>query len=239
MLPWAEVRENLVTIHNVRNCDYRTETDFTVNHYDRTYDLNQLRSVDFFLVYWGSPSIAHTMLSFGFKDGGYLCFSIETRKEVGEEYSSIKGFFQQFELTYVVADERDLVRLRTNYRTGEDVYLYRLNAPMDLARKVLLDYLREVNELKVHAKWYRAILTNCTTSIRRHTAPFTPDDRFDWRIIANGYIDEMLYERGRLDTSLPFVELKKKSLINQKGKTADKADDFSRRIRVGLPGIEP
>jgi hypothetical protein len=239
VLPWAEIRENLVTIHNVRNCDYRTETDFTVNYYDRTYDLNQLRSVDFFLIYWGSPSIAHTMLSFGFEDGGYLCFSIETRKEVGEEYSAVKGFFQQFELTYVVADERDLVRLRTNFRTGEDVYLYRLKVPMDFTRKVLLDYLREVNKLKARPQWYRAILTNCTTSIRRHTAPFNPDDRFDWRFIANGYIDEMLYERGRLDQSLPFAELKKISLINPRAKAADNTGDFSRLIRVGLPGMEP
>jgi len=242
LLPWADIKDNLVTVHNIRNCDYRTETDFTVRHYDRTYDLNQLRSLDLFLVYWGSPSIAHTIMSFGFNDGSYLSFSIETRKEVGEEYSAIKGFFKQFELTYVVADERDVVRLRSNYREkgkGEDVYLYRLNVPMDFVRNVLLDYLREVNSLKEHPEWYRAITTNCTTSIRRHTAPFNPNERLDWRIIANGYIDEMLYERGRLDRSLPFTELKKKSYINKLAKAADKSSDFSRLIRVGLPGMEP
>jgi len=239
VLPWAEIRNNLITVHNIRNCDYRTETDFTVRHYDRTYDLNQLKSLDLFLVYWGSPSIAHTIMSFGFADGSYLSFSIETRKEVGEEYSAIKGFFKQFELIYVVADERDVVRLRTNYRKGEDAYLYRLNVPMDFARNVLLDYLREVNSLKDHPEWYRALATNCTTSIRRHTAPFNPDERLDWRIIANGYLDEMLYERGRLDRSFPFTELKKKSLINQQARTADKSSDFSRLIRVGLPGMEP
>ena len=192
VLPWAEVKENLITVHNIRNVDYRTETDYSVHHYDRTFDLTKLQSVDLFLVYWGSPSIAHTMMSFGFKDGSYLCISIETRKELGEEYSAIKGFFKQFELTYVVADERDIVRLRTNYRTGEDVYLYRFNVSMDYARKVLLDYLREVNSLKDHPQWYRAILTNCTTSILRHTTPYNPDARFDWRLIANGYLDEML-----------------------------------------------
>lgn len=238
VLPWAEIRDNLVTVHNIRNCDYRSETDFTVRHYDRTFDLNTLKSLDLFLVYWGSPSIAHTMMSFGFKNGSHLCFSIETRKEVGEAYSAIKGFFKQFELTYVVADERDVVRLRTNYRTGEDVYLYRLNVPVDFARKVLLDYLREVNSLKDHPEWYRAIGTNCTTSILRHTRRFNPDARFDWRLIANGYLDEMLYERGTLDQTLPFAELKKRSLINQRAKAGDKARDFSRLIRVGLPGME-
>jgi len=239
VLPWAEVRGDLVTVHNIRNCDYRTETDYTVSHYDRSFDLTKLQSVDLFLVYWGSPSIAHTMLSFGFEDGSHLCFSIETRKEVGEDYSAVKGFFKQFELTYVVADERDLVRLRTNYRTGEDVYLYRFKVSMEFARKVLLDYLREVNSLKDRPQWYRAILTNCTTSILRHTTPFNPDARFDWRLIANGYLDEMLYERGKLDQTLPFAELKKRSLINQRAKAVDKAGDFSRLIRVGLPGMEP
>lgn len=242
VLPWAEVNGNLVTVHNIRNCDYRTETDYTVHHYDRTFDLNQMKSVDFFLVYWGSPSIAHTMLSFGFKDGNYLCFSIETRKEVGEVYSAVKGFFKQFELTYVVADERDLVRLRTNFREsgkGEDVYLYRLNVPMDFARKVFLDYLREVNSLKDHPQWYRAITTNCTTSIRHHTAQFNPDARWDWRIIVNGYIDEMLYEEGRLDRSLPFPELKKRSHINERARSVKDVADFSRLIRVGLPGVKP
>ncbi|MDD5759494.1 MAG: DUF4105 domain-containing protein [Desulfobulbaceae bacterium] len=237
VLPWADIRVNLIIVHNVRNCDYNTETDFTVKHYDRTYDLNQLQSVDMFLVYWGSPNIAHTMLSFGFKDGSYLCFSIETRKEVGEAYSAIKGFFQQFELTYIVADERDVVRLRTNYRIGEDVYLYRLKVPMEMARKVLLDYLREVNELKAHPQWYRGILTNCTTSILRHTMQFNPNIRYDWRMIVNGHLDEMLYERGTLDTALPFAELKKKSLINPQAKAADKDKDFPRLIRIGLPGM--
>jgi hypothetical protein len=239
LLPYAEIKDNLITVYNVRNVDYRTETAYSVYHYDRTYDLTTLQSVDLFLVYWGSPNIAHPMMSFGFKDGSFLCISIETRKELGEEYSAVKGFFKQFELTYVVADERDVVRLRTNYRTGEDVYLYRFNVSMDYARKVLLDYLREVNSLKDHPQWYRAILTNCTTSILRHTTPFNPDARFDWRLIVNGHLDEMLYERGKINQRLPFAELKKRSLINQRAKAADKTSDFSRLIRMGLPGMEP
>lgn len=239
VLPWAEIQEDRVTVHNIRNVDYRTETDYTVRHYDCSFDLRELRTLDLFLVYWGSPSIAHTMLSFGFENAGFLCFSIETRKEVGEEYSAIKGFFKQFELTYVVADERDVVRLRTNYRIGEDVYLYRLKAPMAFARKVLLDYLREVNSLRERPEWYRAMLTNCTTSILRHTTPFNPEARFDWRLIANGYLDEMLYERGQIDRTLPFAEFKQRSLINLRAQGADQASDFSRLIRAGLPGKEP
>lgn len=237
VLPWADIRGERVTIHNIRNCDYRSETDYTVRHYDRTFDLAGLKSVDLAMVYWGFPYIAHTMLSFGFEGGGFVTFSVETRKETGEEYSNFKGFFRQYELTYVVADERDLIRLRTNYR-GEQVYLYRLKESPDLARKVFLDYLREVNSLKERPQWYNALTDNCTTSFRITTAPYNPDARIDWRLIANGYIDEMLYERRALDSSLPFTELKKRSLINTRAKSADKTPDFSHLIRAGLPGLE-
>jgi hypothetical protein len=240
-LAWAEIAGDKVTIHNIRNCDYRTETDFTCHYYDKTFDLAKLKGVDFFLVYWGSPKIAHTMMSFDFEGQGNVCFSIETRKEKGEEYSTVKGFFRQYEIIYVVADERDLVRLRTNYREkgkGEDVYLYRLNVTPEIARKVFLSYLGEVNRLKERPEWYNALTGNCTTSIRQHTMPYNPNARLDWRLIVNGYIDEMLYERGAIDTSLPFAELKKRSYINPRAKTADKDPAFSQLIRVGLPAKE-
>jgi GNAT superfamily N-acetyltransferase len=232
---WADIQGDEVTLHNVRNCDYRSETDYTVRHYDKTFDLDKLKSIDLSLVYWGPTYIAHTMLSFGFEGDGFVCFSVETRKEIGETYSTIKGFFRQYELTCVVADERDLIGLRTNYR-GEQVYLYRLNESADIDRKVFLDYLRKVNSLKDRPEWYNALTDNCTTSIRSLKAPFNPDARLDWRIIVNGFIDEMLYERKMIDTSLPFPELKKRSLINERAKGVDKSPDFSRLIRVGLPG---
>ena len=237
LLPSAEITGDRVTIHNIRNCDYRNQVDYTCLYYNKTFDLNRLRTADLFLIYWGSPLIAHTMLSFGFEGQGQICFSVETRKEKGEEYSAIKGFFKQYELTYIVADERDLVRLRTNYRK-EDVYLYRLKADPGLIRKVFLDYLRQVNRINVHPEWYNALTSNCTTNIRAHTAPFTPN-RFDWRIIVNGYVDRMLYERGVVDRSMPFEELKRKSYINPRAQEVDRAPDFSRRIRNGLPGMGP
>ncbi|MRR58466.1 MAG: DUF4105 domain-containing protein [Deltaproteobacteria bacterium] len=237
VLPWATFAGEKVTIHSIRNCDYRSETDYTCRYYDRTFDLDKLKSVDGFLVYWGSQYIAHTMLSFGFEGQGQVCFSIETRKEKGEEYSAIKGFFKQYELTYIVADERDVVRLRTNYRK-EDVYLYRLKTAPEQARKVFLDYLREVNRIHDRAEWYNALVSNCTTNIRGHTAPYSGNAKFDWRIIVNGFIDKMMYERGTVNTSLPFAELKKRSYINAKAQRADKDRDFSRRIREGLPEME-
>jgi hypothetical protein len=236
VLPYAVINGDTVTIHNIRNCDYRSETDYTVRHYDRTINLATLRSMDLFLIYWGSPRIAHTMVSFGFDGGDYVCFSIETRKSMGKEYSAIKGFFKQYELTYVVADERDVVRLRANYR-NEDVYLYRLKASPERAQLVFLSYLRKVNRLKDCPEWYNALTSNCTTNIRAHTAPYNPDAKLDWRILINGYVDEFIYEQGILDQSLPFSELKARSYVNIRSKTADRDPGFSQRLREGLPGF--
>ncbi len=237
-LAYAEVEGSKVVIHNIRNCHYRTETDFDVRHYDKTFDLDKIRSAELYMVYWGSPSMAHTMVSFGFEGGDYICFSIETRKEKGEGYSAVKGLFRQFELIYIVADERDVVRLRTNYRKGEEAYLYRLNATPEQVRVFFLDYVRRMNDLKQRPEWYSALRHNCTTSIRmqRAAADRAP---WDWRMLANGYGDEMLYERGRIATNLPFAELKTRSHINDRARTADKEADFSRLIRQGVPNIAP
>ena len=238
VLPWGELRGNQVTLHNIRNCDYRSETDYRVRHYDKTCDLTRLKSVDLFLVHWGSPYIAHTMLSFDFQGEGNVCISIETRRQIGQGYSTLKGLFRQYELIYVVADERDLIGLRTNYR-GEQVYLYPLKTSEDFARKVFLNYLGKINSLRDHPEWYNALTGNCTTGMRGRTAPYNPDGSFDWRIIVNGYLDEMLYERRRIDTSLPFPELKERSHINDRARGQDKSPDFSRLIRAGLPGQQP
>lgn len=241
VLSWADFVGDKVTIHNIRNSEYQSETDFSVHHYDKTFDLNKLKGIDFFLVYWGSPRIAHTMMSFDFEGQGKVCFSIETRKELGEGYSVVKGFFRQYEIIYVVADERDLVRLRTNYREngrGEDVYLYRLNTSPGMSRQVFLSYLKELNRLKKQPQWYNALTDNCTTSIRRHTMPHDPNSRLDWRLIVNGYIDEMLYERQEIPTQLPFAELKKRSYINPKAQSAGRDPAFSQLIRAGLPREE-
>ncbi len=236
VLPYAEIHGNQIVIHNIRNCDYRTEKDFDVHHYDKTFDLGQLRTVDLSLITWGSPHIAHTIVSFGFTTGDYVSFSIETRNEKGEGYSAVKGLFRQFELTYVVSDERDVIRLRTNYRQGEELCLYRLQLTPEAGRTLFLDYLRRVNELHEHAEWYNAITDNCTTGIRTQR---TAADRepWDWRMLLNGHLDELLYENGTIVTNLPFAELKKISHINPQARAADKAVDFSQQIRKGLPGF--
>lgn len=233
----AEINGDDVTIHNIRNCDYRTKEDYTPQYYDKTFSLSKLQTADLYVVTWGPKLIAHTMMSFGFGDQGYVCISIETRKEQGESYSAIKGFFKQFELIYIVADERDLVRLRTNYR-GEKVYLYRLKSDPKIIREVFLDYFKQINRLVDNPGWYNALTQNCTTTIRGHTRPYTQKRPFDWRLLANGYLDQMLYDRKVVDTNYPFAELKKRVYINDKAVLLDNDPNFSYCIRVGVPGIE-
>jgi hypothetical protein len=235
--PWAEVKGDEVTVHNVRNCDYRTDTDYTPRWETRTVRLSQLTGIDLAINYWGSPWMAHPIASFQFAGAPPLCFSIETRKEIGESYSAIRGFFRQYELIYVVADERDVIRVRTNFRRGEEVYLYRTTASPEKARERFMDYITALNTLHAHPRWYNAATTNCTTSIRTQRAAGQRAP-WDWRILLNGKADKLMFERGVLATDgLPFAELKARSLINAAAKAADTSPDFSGLIRSGLPGF--
>jgi hypothetical protein len=238
---WAEVQGDQVTIHNFRDCDYRTETDYTPHWETKTVNLSQLRGVDIFITYWGSPWIMHPIVSFDFGDQGHVAMSVETRKAVGKEYSAIKGFFRYYELIYIIADERDVVRLRTNYRKAEEVYLYHTRATPEQARIIFLDYLKQANIMRDHPVWYNALTNNCTTNIADHVnaAHAGKAIRWDWRIVLNGKADEMMYERGDLAGNLPFAELKQKAHINDAARAADKSPDFSRLVREGRPGFTP
>jgi Domain of unknown function (DUF4105) len=233
-IAWAEIIGDDVTIHNVRNCDYRTETDFTPRWETRTVRLSQITGMDVAINYWGSPWISHPIVSFRFADAHPLCFSIETRKTIGQKYSALAGLYRQYMLIYVVADERDSIRVRSNYRR-EDVYLYHTLASPAQARERFLEYIKAMNALRDDPRWYNEVTTNCTTSIRtqRSVKLRAP---WDWRMLINGKADELLYERHAIATGgLPFSELKQRSLINERARAADNDPDFSRLIREGLP----
>ena len=233
-LPRAEIHGDTLTVHNLRNFDYRSETDFTARWETRSYDLSRLRGLDLSMIYWGSPAIAHTIMSWEFDDGQHLAISIETRKQVGEAYSAVRGFFRQYELYYVVADERDVIALRTHHR-HEDVYLYRLRTPPDKARALLLDYLETVNDLAERPRWYNALRLNCTTAIRLHVERVVGGIPRDWRWLANGYLDELLYQYGIVNRTLPFRELKSRSHLNPVVSELPVDSDFSALIRRQLP----
>jgi hypothetical protein len=236
VLPYATIDGDLVTVHNIRNFDYRTETDFTPAYYDRTFDLRRLDRVDLVAVYWMGPAIAHLFVTFGFGDD-HLAISIEARKDRTKPYATIPGFFRQYELVYVVADERDVIRVRTNYRKSppEEVYLFRVMSPIENGRRLFLEYMRDINEVWEHPRFYNTLTTNCTTMILANAAVNPGHMPYSWKILLSGYTPEYAYDLGRLDQSLPFEELKRRVHINAKAQAADKAPDFSGRIRAGLP----
>ena len=236
VLAYATVDGDKVTVHNIRNFDYRSETDYTPAYYDKTFDLRELRSLDFVTSYWMGPAIAHVFVSFGFTGDDYLAISVEVRKPKGEGYSTTKGAFRQYELVYVVADERDVIRLRTNYRRDppEDVYIYRSRAPIEAERRLFLEYMRRLDALRTQPEFYNTLTTNCTTSIwiNSHVDPASVP--MSWKILVSGYAPEYLYEQGSLETAgLSFPELRERAHVNARAQAADKAADFARRIREG------
>jgi hypothetical protein len=235
VLAYATREGDQITVHDIRNFEYRTATDFTPRYETRTYSLANLRELDLFINYWGSKLIAHPILSFDFGSQGRLCFSIETRFARGQEYSPIAGLYRQFEIIYIAADERDVVRLRTNFK-HEDLYLYRILMPPNEVQGRFLEYVDRLNGLHAHPSWYNEITDNCTTSIRAQR-PAALRGPFDWRLLINGFGDQMLYEHHVLAGDLPFAELKARSLIDERARAADDAPDFSNRIRAGLPGF--
>ncbi len=239
-LAYADIDGDRVTVHNIRNFDYRSETDFTPAWYDKTFDVGKLESVDLVAVYWMGPAIAHTILSFGFEGGDHLAFSIETRKETGEAYSTVKGFFRQYELYYVVADERDVIRVRSNYRKDppEDVYVYRLQGSIENGRRLFLEYIQRINRLKEEPEFYNTLTDNCTTGIWMNTRVNPGHPPLSWKILASGYVPQYLHEAGRLAPGTSFDALQRGAHINARAQAADQAADFSRRIRIGIPGID-
>ena len=230
----GEIQGDKLVMYNVRNFDYRTVDDFDQIWETREFNLNNLQGLDLFLSYWASDNIAHAILSWDFGEDGHLAISIETRKDKTQQYSSIRGFFKQYEIAYVAADERDIIKLRTNYRK-ERVYLYHLEVPIWKVRALLEDYLQEMNNLVETPKFYNALTNNCTTAIKIHVDAIRIDDPppFDWRLIASGHVDGLLYDLDRLTTTMPFEDLRRASRVDLKMQE-EGGEDFSREVREHL-----
>lgn len=232
----ADVDGNRVTLHNVRNFEWTRDGDPVPVWETRTYDLDTLASADLVMSYWMSPAIAHTLVSFGFDDGSRVVFSLEIRKERHESFSAIGGFFKQFEAVLIAADERDIVRVRSNVR-DEDVYLYRLAIPREQLRTLFLAYVDEADALQQAPRFYNTVTSNCTTivfDVARHIAPGLP---FDIRLLLSGWFGQYAHAHGGLAGQGTFAELEAAGRITDRARAADRDPDFSRVIRRGLPGI--
>jgi Domain of unknown function (DUF4105) len=220
------------TVRNIRDFAYRSETDFTPAYYDATYDLDALVSADLVSSYWAGDAIAHVFVSFGFRDGRHLAISVETRRERGETYSTLAGFFRHYELIYVVADERDLIGLRTDIRR-ERVYLYRLQISPDVVRRLFLSYVERITALATRPEFYNTLTNNCTTSILGRANAVSPAIAYNWRILASGHAAEYAYKLRLLDTGLPFAELRQRSRV-QRPAHAEIGPGFSAEVRLAL-----
>jgi len=238
VMPRATIDGDRVRITGVRNFEYRSRYDFTLRYEEREFLISHLTSVDFFVSYWKPGPVGHTFLSFNFDNALPVCISIETRPEIGEGFSPIASIFKQFELIYIVGDERDIVRVRTNYRK-EDVYLYHILAPPENARRLFLVYIDRINQLADHPEWYHLLSNSCTINIVRYANAAGRIGRFDIRHLLNGLIDSYIYSAGLVDNTLPFDELRRRSRINEAALSADDAPDFSQRIRASLPLPRP
>ncbi len=236
VMPRASIDGDRVRITGVRDFTYRTRNDFTKHYEEREVLLSHLVGLDFYVSYFMEGPVGHTFVSFIFDNAEPLSISIETRPEVGEGFAPIASMFKQFELIYVVGSERDLVGMRANHRQ-EPIYLYRLNTSAEDARRLFLVYLERINELADWPEFYHLLTNSCTINIIRYANAAGRVGRIDIRHLLNGLIDSYLYRSGRIDTTLPFEELRRRSQINEVVRTAEGAADFSQRIRVSLPTI--
>lgn len=236
--PGVMLQGDLITFTNFRNFDYQPDGTPIEKWETRQFHFSKLKHMDFFMTYWGGRKlVGHSIFSFDFGDEGHVAFSIESRREKGEVYNVLTSLYKQFELVYIVGAESDLIRLRTNFRKDEDVYLYRLNIKETTTRLRFIEYIASINRFQARPAWYNAITANCTTAVR---GQITTEERYslDWRILVNGKLDEALNDLGIFDKSLPFSELKKRSHINPVALANPDPATFSETIRKGLPGFE-
>ncbi len=232
ILPDITLNGDHVTIRNIRNISYRTPEDYDVAWYDKTIHLDTIESAWYLVEPFGRFGAAHTLASFGFSDGSFIAISAEIRKEEGEKFSALKGLLRQYELVYVIADESDVIKLRTNYRKDE-VRLYPVRADKERVQEVFVDMLKRAQKLAKEPEFYNTVTNNCTTNLVRHVRKFSDSllPWYDLRYLLPAYSDAVAYHAGILDTDLPLNEARRYFSITEKAQQCPPQEDFSACIR--------
>lgn len=233
ILAQAEISGNVVAIKNIRNINYRTTSDYDVAYYDKAFDLEKLESVWYIVEPFSGhgAGAAHTFVSFGFASGEYVAISVEIRKEKGESFSPVKGLLRRYEIVYVIADERDVVKLRSNYRKDE-VFLYPVNTSKENMQKLFVSMLLRANKLATQPEFYNTLTNTCTTNLVSHVNEIVPGRiPLSYKVLMPAYSDELAREIGLIDNMLTIDELRARYRINERSLLF--ADDqlFSQRIR--------
>jgi hypothetical protein len=229
---------NRVTLRNVRNFDWRSNSDYTQRWETRGYDLDKLSSVDMIMSYWDGWAIAHMLISFGFDDGQHVAFSVEVRRRKNAIYSELGGFFKRDGLSIIAADERDVIRVRTNIR-GEDDYLYRIRMPLPAMRSLFLGYVEQAGRLVDTPRFYNTITVNCTMLVYHMMKRIVGHLPWSYRLLFTGYLPAYVYKVGGLDPRFTLEELRALGRITDRARQSDRSDSFSADIRKGIPVIEP
>ena len=232
---WAEIDGSKVTLHDIRNFRYESTSSWKEDWYDATFDTDELEGTDFFIVQFSKlKGPAHTMISFRFAGERFITFSAEIRKEAGESYGIVRGLFRQYELMYVVGDERDLLQLRTNHR-GDQVHLYQGKGSHEKQAAYFLDMVQRLNELYERPEFYNTLVNNCTTNLVLHwekiNARKLPRDH---RIVLPGYMDDLVYEYDLAKTYGTLEETRERTNISARAIESGGREDFSLRVRDGL-----
>jgi hypothetical protein len=232
----GKIDGSVVTLDKVRNFEWRSNSDYTPRWTTRNYDLARLQSIDMIVSVWARPSIAHVLISFGFSGDDYVAFSVEIRRDKRQSFSEIGGFFKEFELVVIAADERDIVRLRTNVRR-EQTHLFRLKFEPEVMRALFLAYVAEANALVREPRFYHTITGNCTTVLYRMLRRIVRRLPFSYRVLLSGYMPEYFYGIGYLDQRYPLEELRALGYVSERGRLADASPTYSTDIRRGIPPL--
>lgn len=235
---YGDIAHGIVTLHDIRDFRWRTQSDYDVRWKTDCYDLARLESVDLVLSTWGRPAIAHAMVSFGFGEGRFVVFSVEIRRKRGDVFSEIGGFFRKYELSVLASTEEDSLRVRTHVR-GEEGYLYRVRMPLDKARALFASYVQTASRLRRQPRFYNTLTANCATLVWRLASQIMPGLPMDYRLLLSGYLPEYLDHLGALAGEGDLASRRQAGHYTARARATPDAADYSRAIREGVPGIPP